>query len=182
MSAIRIRLIPLLPVIFALLFASSTAGASSDPPAAGASAPNFKLKSNEGKKTSLKDYRGKWVVLYFYPKDFTGGCTLQARNFQADLVKYEKLNAVVIGVSVDSVASHQAFCAKEGLTFKLLSDPDARVSTQYGSVMENKGNKLSSRNTFLINPEGQIAKAFIKVKPSGHSEEVLAALDEQQKR
>lgn len=172
----------ILPALCALLFAASLTGASTDPPAAGDSAPKFKLKSNEGKEASLKDFRGKWVVLYFYPKDFTGGCTLQARNFQADLARYEKLNAVILGVSVDSVGSHQAFCAKEGLTFKLLSDPGAKVSAKYGSVMENKGNRLSSRNTFLINPEGRIVKAFLKVKPAGHSEEVLAALAEQQKR
>ena len=182
MRTIRIRLIHMLPVVCALLFASSMVKASTEPPAAGTSAPKFKLKSNEGKGTSLKDYRGKWVVLYFYPKDFTGGCTLEAHNFQGDLAKYEKLNAVILGVSVDSVASHKAFCAKEGLTFKLLSDSDAKVSTKYGSVMENKGVKLSARNTFLIGPDGKITRVFIKVKPSGHSEEVLAALAEQQKR
>jgi peroxiredoxin Q/BCP len=182
MRTIKPRFIRLLPMVCALALAWSPAHASTDPPAAGASAPKFKLKTNEGKATSLKDYRGKWVVLYFYPKDFTGGCTLQARNFQADLAKYEKLNAVVLGVSVDSVASHQAFCAKEGLTFKLLSDPDASVSMKYGSVMENKGNRLSARNTFLIDPKGKIAKVFLKVKPGGHSEEVLAALEEQQRR
>jgi len=182
MRTIKVRLICLLPVVCALALTSSLVNASTDPPAVGAAAPHFKLKSNEGKKTSLKDYRGRWVVLYFYPKDFTGGCTLEARNFQTDLARYEKLNAVILGVSVDSVASHQAFCAKEGLTFKLLSDPDASVSTKYGSVMENKGNKLSARNTFLIDPKGKIAKVFLKVKPSGHSEEVQAALIEQQKR
>lgn len=182
MRTIKLRFIRLLPMVCALALAGSPANASTDPPAVGASAPNFKLKSNEGKKTSLKDYRGKWVVLYFYPKDFTGGCTLEARNFQSDLAKYEQLNAVILGVSVDSVASHQAFCAKEGLSFKLLSDPDARVSAQYGSVMESKGNRLSARNTFIIGPDGKIARVFMKVKPSGHSEEVLAALAEQQKR
>ena len=93
-----------------------------------------------------------------------------------------KGDAVILGVSVDSVASHQAFCAKEGLSFKLLSDPGARVSTKYGSVMENKGTRLSARNTFIIGPNGKIARVFLKVKPSGHSEEVQAALIEQQKR
>ncbi len=169
-------------VVCVLALASSAVMASTDPPAVGVSAPNFKLKTNEGKAASLKDYRGKWVVLYFYPKDFTGGCTLEAHNFQGDLAKYEKLNTVILGVSVDSVGSHKAFCAKEGLTFKLLSDQDAKVSTKYGSVMENKGAKLSARNTFLIGPDGKIVRVFMKVKPSGHSEEVLAALAEQQKR
>jgi peroxiredoxin Q/BCP len=129
----------------------------------------------------LKDFRGKWVVLYFYPKDFTSGCTLEAKNFQADLAKYEKANAVIVGVSVDSAESHKSFCAKEGLSFKLLSDPDAQVSSQYGSVMEYNGAKLSARNTFLVDPEGKIAKVFMGVKPSGHSEEVLASLNSLQK-
>jgi len=145
-------------------------------PAAGTAAPTFKLVTNEGKQASLSNYRGKWVVLYFYPKDFTGGCTLEAHNFQRDLAKYKKLNAVILGVSVDTAESHKSFCAKEGLNFKLLSDADARVSEQYGSVMDYNGTKLSARNTFIIDPKGKIAKVFVKVNPASHSEEVLAAL------
>ena len=145
-------------------------------PAAGSPAPDFSLTTNEGHAAALKDFRGKWVVLYFYPKDFTGGCTLEAHNFQRDLAKYEKANAVILGVSVDTAESHKDFCAKEGLAFKLFSDPDAKVSTQYGSAMEYNGNKLAARNTFIVNPEGKIAKVFTGVKPSGHSEEVLTAL------
>jgi peroxiredoxin Q/BCP len=130
----------------------------------------------------LKDYRGKWIVLYFYPKDFTSGCTLEARNFQSDLTKYEQANAVILGVSVDSADSHKDFCAKEGLSFKLLSDPNAKVSTTYGSVMEYNSATLSARNTFIIDPEGKVAKVFTGVKPSGHSQEVLAALADLQRR
>lgn len=151
-------------------------GADTTAPAAGMAAPDFTLTSNEGKPTSLKDFRGKWVVLYFYPKNFTSGCTLEAKNFQADLPRYEKANAVIVGVSVDTAESHKDFCVKEGLSFKLLSDPEAKVSTQYGSVMEYNGAKLSARNTFLIDPEGKIAKTFLGVKPAAHSEEVLGAL------
>ncbi|MGE0824585.1 MAG: peroxiredoxin [Candidatus Binatia bacterium] len=151
-------------------------------PAAGTPAPEFTLSSNEGREVTLQEYRGKWVVLYFYPKDFTSGCTLEANNFQRDLAKYEQANAVVLGVSVDSAESHKDFCAKEGLQFKLLSDPEAKVSKQYGSVMEYNGSTLSARNTFLIDPAGKIAKVFLAVKPSGHSEEVLAELASQQKR
>ncbi|MGH8005710.1 MAG: peroxiredoxin, partial [Candidatus Binatia bacterium] len=123
-----------------------------------------------------------WVVLYFYPIDFTSGCTLEARNFQQDIAKYEQANAVILGVSVDSAESHKDFCTKEGLSFKLLSDPEAQVSTQYGSVMEHNGANLSARNTFIIDPEGKIAKVFMKVKPSDHSAEVLNALAGLQKR
>ena len=168
-------------VIAALAVAPTLVGAVTEAPAVGTSAPDFNLTTNEGKQTSLKEYRGKWVVLYFYPKDFTSGCTLEARNFQRDLTKYEQGNAVILGVSVDKVESHKDFCAKEGLSFKLLSDPEAQVSTQYGSVMEYNGAKLSARNTFIIDPEGRVAKVFTGVNPGGHSEEVLSALASLQK-
>jgi peroxiredoxin Q/BCP len=153
--------------------ADSTAAAT---PSVGAPAPSFSLTSDEGKPTRLEDFRGKWVVLYFYPKDFTSGCTLEAHNFQEDLAKYTAANAVVLGVSVDSADSHKSFCAKEGLNFRLLSDPDAKVSTAYGSVMEYEGKKLSARNTFLIDPSGKLVKVYTGVKPATHSAEVLEAL------
>ena len=168
----------------ALLFVGLVIGgatATADAPAVGSVAPDFTLTTNEGKHASLKDYRGKWVVLYFYPKDFTSGCTLEARNFQRDLAKYEAINAVILGVSVDTAESHKDFCAKEGLNFKLLSDSDAKVSETYGSVMEYNGMKLSARNTFIIGPDGKVAQVFMKVKPATHSEEVLAALAALQK-
>ena len=156
--------------------------ASSDKaPAVGAVAPDFTLNSQEGKAVSLGEYRGKWVVLYFYPKDFTSGCTTEAHNFQRDLAKYEAKNAVIIGVSVDSADSHQKFCAKEGLNFKLLADTEHKVSEEYGSIMNVMGvKKLSARHTFLVNPQGVIVKEFMDVKPAEHSAEVLAALTELQ--
>lgn len=175
------RSLSILLVIGALIMLPVMVGAVGDPPAVGAVAPDVTLVSNEGKQVSLKDYKGKWVVLYFYPKDFTSGCTLEAHNFQRDLAKYEQLNAVILGVSVDTAESHKDFCTKEGLSFKLLSDPEAKVSNEYGSVMEYEGNKYSARNTFIIDPKGKIAKVFIKVKPSTHSDEVLQALAELQK-
>lgn len=151
-------------------------------PAVNAPAPDFKLKSDQGTETSLKDFRGKWVVLYFYPKDFTSGCTLEAQNFQRDFAKYEAKNAAIVGVSVDTAESHKEFCTKEKLAFRLLSDPDAKVSTTYNSVMDYKGATLSARNTFLIDPQGNLVRVFSPVKPAAHSEEVLAALDELQKK
>ena len=153
-----------------------------EPPTAGSVAPEFTLTTNEGNQASLKDFRGKWVVLYFYPKDFTSGCTLEAHNFQTDLDKYKAANAVILGVSVDTADSHKSFCAKEGLAFKLLSDTDTKVSDTYGSLMDYNGTKLSARNTFIIDPKGKVAKVFLKVKPGGHSAEVLAALAELQKQ
>jgi len=164
------------------MFAMTAAGAFAEAPAVGSVAPEFKLTTNEGKQASLKDFRGKWVVLYFYPKDFTSGCTVEAHNFQRDLAKYKAANAVILGTSIDTAESHKDFCAKEGLSFKLLSDPDAKVSESYGSVMDYKGAKYSARNTFIINPKGKVAQVFIKVNPAVHSEEVLAALATLQKK
>ena len=164
------------------LIAVGSVGATTDAPAVGVAAPEFTLTTNEGKQAKLKDFRSKWVVLYFYPKDFTSGCTLQAHNFQRDLAKYEAMHTVILGVSVDTADSHKDFCAKEGLAFKLLADTDSKVSDAYGSVMEYNGMKLSARNTFIIDPKGKIAQVFLKVKPATNSEEVLAALAELQKK
>jgi peroxiredoxin Q/BCP len=150
-------------------------------PAVGTAAPDFRLTAGDGSQVNLKDYKGKWVVLYFYPKDFTSGCTLEAKNFERDLANYQNAQAIILGVSVDSAQSHKDFCAKEGLNFKLLADPDAKVSTQYGSVMEYQGAKMAARNTFLINPKGEIAKVYTGVKPAAHSEEVLKDLSELKK-
>ena len=162
--------------------APSSVRAVADPPAVGSVAPEFSLVTNEGKPASLKDFRGKWVVLYFYPKDFTSGCTIEAKNFQRDLAKYEAANAVILGVSLDTADSHKEFCAKEGLSFKLLADTDSKVSDAYGSVMDYNGTKYSARNTFIIDPKGKVAQVFMKVKPTPHSEEVLAALAALQKQ
>ena len=169
-------------LLYVLLSASLSIGAmaygAGELPKIGTAAPEFELTSNEGTQVSLRSYRGKWVVLYFYPKDFTGGCTLEAHNFQRDLEKYTAINAVILGVSVDTAESHKSFCAKEGLNFKLLSDTGAKVSEMYGSLMEHDGAKLSARNTFIIDPDGKVAKTFTAVKPGVHSEEVLVALAE----
>jgi peroxiredoxin Q/BCP len=174
------RMKPTMWFSLALLIAVSLA--ANEFPPVGAPAPGFTLTNDQGQSASLKDFRGKWVVLYFYPKDFTSGCTLEARNFQRDLAKYQEHNAVIVGVSVDSADSHKQFCAKEGLNFRLLSDADASVSNRYNSVMDYNGAKYSARNTFLIDPQGNVVRVFEKVKPATHSEEVLAALDELRKR
>jgi peroxiredoxin Q/BCP len=162
----------------AFLLAVSAVAASAPPvPQVGQSAPDFTLPSQDGSRVSLHDFRGKWVVLYFYPKDGTSGCTIEAHNFQRDIAKYEQDHAVIVGVSVDSTNSHQEFCAKQGLTFKLLADTEKAVSRQYGSLTDLLGLKMSTRNTFLVNPEGRIARVWTGVSPGRHSEEVLAALD-----
>ncbi len=157
----------------------------------GQPAPAFKLPSTKGATSaknlgdpiSLSDYKGKWVVLYFYPKDFTGGCTLEAHNFQRDLEKFKAANAVVLGVSLDTAGSHQSFCTKESLTFKLLADPDHKIVDAYGVPMKtftdpktNTPITIAMRDTFLISPEGKIVKMWEVSDIPGHSAAVLAAI------
>ena len=148
------------------------------PPAAGSPAPAFSLPNQEGAQVSLDQFKGKWVVLYFYPKDFTQGCTIEAHNFQRDIDKYTKENAVIVGVSVDNVDSHKSFCTKEGLNFKLLADSNHAVVEKYGSIMEYNGMTIAARNTFLIDPSGVIKKVYLNVNPNTHSEAVLADLQQ----
>jgi peroxiredoxin Q/BCP len=150
------------------------------PPPVGSVAPSFTLPSQEGAPVSLADYRGQWVVLYFYPRDFTRGCTVEAHNFQRDQAQYQEKKAVVLGVSVDSADSHREFCTKEGLNFKLLADTNHRVSLAYGSLTNLALVKFASRHTFIIDPEGKVAKVFTSVSPGRHSGEVLASLAELQ--
>jgi thioredoxin-dependent peroxiredoxin len=173
------------PVLLAcaagLLFAGgvlSVRAADEPMPSVGQMAPTFTLPSQDGSQISLDSFHGKWVVLYFYPKDMTPGCTIEAHNFQRDQAKFDAANAVVLGVSVDTVDSHKQFCTKDNLTFKLLADPDHKVVDQYGSLGHYGTMTIANRNTFLINPEGKIVKVWTKVDPQHHSEEVLAALNE----
>ena len=168
-------------VLFLLLMASGCSQAASVPQA-GTQAPDFTLPSQDGSKISLSQFKGKWVVLYFYPKDMTSGCTIEAHNFQRDQQQYLDKNAVVLGVSVDSVDSHKQFCTKEGLNFKLLSDSDHKVTEEYGSLTNLGLVKFASRHTFIIDPQGKIVKVYTEVSPNKHSEEVLAQLTELQKQ
>lgn len=174
----------LFQAVFALLL--SVVSLSISPPAyalggeqlpLGSPAPDFTLPTNTGDGTeSLSDYRGKWVVLYFYPKDFTSGCTLEAQRFQRDLPKYIERNAQILGVSADDVDSHKEFCDAEGLKFPLLADTDGAVSKAYRSWM----GYVSLRHTYIIDPEGNLQAHFLGVRPAVHSAEVLAKLDELQ--
>jgi peroxiredoxin Q/BCP len=149
---------------------------------AGATAPNFSLPSQEEKPVALSDYKGRWVVLYFYPKDMTSGCTIEAHNFQRDLPKYDALHAVILGVSLDTVESHKTFCTKDSLTFKLLADPDHKVIDAYGVHISGFGPvKFANRDTYLISPGGKVARVWTGVDPRTHSDEVLAALAAEKK-
>ncbi|MGA2746216.1 MAG: peroxiredoxin [Candidatus Sulfotelmatobacter sp.] len=172
-----LRIVLLLAVVVVLIVLVPRLLSHSPSPSEGSVAPDFTLPSQEGSPVSLKDYRGKWVVLYFYPKDQTPGCSREAHNFQVDQPKYAERNAVVLGVSLDSVDSHKKFCAKEGLNFKLLADTEHKVTDSYGSLTNLGLVKFAARHTFLIDPSGKIAKAYTSVDPLKHSDEVLAELD-----
>jgi peroxiredoxin Q/BCP len=137
-------------------------------------APDFTLPTNVGDgQISLSDYQGQWVVLYFYPQDFTSGCTLEAQRFQQDIAEYQARNTQILGVSADDVDSHESFCDAEGLKFPLLSDPQGKVSKAYGSWLGFR----SLRHTYIIDPAGALAARFLGVRPVVHSQEVLTTLD-----
>ena len=162
------------------LILSTAALRAAEIPAAGSKAPDFTLQSQEGKTVSLKEFKGQWVVLYFYPKDMTQGCTIEAHNFQRDLDQYTAKHAAIVGVSADTIDSHQQFCTKESLTFRLLADPNKEVIATYGSLAAN--GMVAARNTFLIDPDGVIRKVYTKVNPNPHSQEVLTDLAELEKK
>jgi len=165
--------------IFCLSFTSPVWALGGKLPELNQPAPNFTLPTNSGAgKISLSDYLGQWVVLYFYPKDFTSGCTLEARRFQQDLPKYLAKNTQILGVSADDIESHAEFCDSEGLKFPLLADVDGKVSKAYGSWI----NFISMRHSFIIDPDGILREVFLGVNPAIHSAEVLARLDELQSR
>jgi peroxiredoxin Q/BCP len=146
-------------------------------PAVGSPAPAFKLEDQNGKWHSLSDYRGKWVVIYFYPKDDTPGCTTQACSFRDNVFAFDKVGAVILGISVDDAASHKAFAEKHGLPFTLLADPTKAVTKEYGVLKTYMGvMEMARRDTFIIDPEGRVAKHYESVNPDGHSKLVLEDL------
>lgn len=149
---------------------------------AGASAPAFTLPNQENKPVSLSDYKGKWVVLYFYPKDQTSGCSLEAHNFQRDLPKYEAANAVVLGVSLDTVESHKTWCTKDSFTFKMLADPEHKVVDAYGvPVVSRNGASFAKRDTVLISPKGKVVKTWEVSDIQNHSADVLSTIEASKK-
>ena len=152
------------------------AGEPSKAPAEGSAAPAFKLQDQAGAWHSLSEYKGKWVVLYFYPKDETSGCTTQACELRDNIFAFRKADAVILGVSVDDVASHEKFAKEHSLPFDILADPDKKVSKAYGVLTTYGTAELASRQTFLIGPDGKIVKHWAKVDPKGHSDMVLAEI------
>ncbi len=146
-------------------------------PDVGAPAPAFRLQDQAGAWHALNDYRGKWVVLYFYPKDDTPGCTTQACEFRDNIFAFNKLGAAILGISVDDVASHKQFAEEHSLPFTLLADSTKETAKSYGVLRSALGlMEIASRETFIIDPQGRVAKHYASVDPKGHSQMVLADL------
>lgn len=167
-----------LAATLAWLGAAHVASAA-DGPTLGSPAPEFKLQDQNGKWHELKDYQGKWVALYFYPKDQTPGCTTQACEFRDNIFAFRDAGAVILGVSVDDVESHKKFSEKHGLPFPILADSDKVVAKQYGVLKRFLGvTELAKRDTFLIDPQGKIVRHYADVDPKGHSQVVLKDIKE----
>lgn len=169
-------LLPLVAAAAALGFTSL--GIANDQVVVGNLAPEFELSDQDGQLHSLEDYRDQWVVLYFYPKDETPGCTTEACEFRDNIFAYKDLNAQILGVSLDDVESHKAFAENHGLPFPLLADVDGTAATAYGVKTRAFGMTISKRQTFIIGPDGKLVKHYEKVNPSEHSKQVLADLRE----
>ena len=166
--------------IFIVVLAWLLLGAAvhaSEQPVVGEPAPDFELPDQDGQLHSLEDYRDQWVVLYFYPKDETPGCTTEACEFRDDIFQYRKLGAQILGVSLDDIESHKAFAENHGLPFPLLSDSEGAVAEAYGVKTKMFGMTVAKRQTFIVAPDGVLARHYETVKPDTHSAEVLADLE-----
>lgn len=161
----------LLSLLISIL--SFTASAA-DVPGVGTDAPSFKLQDQNGDWHKLEDYRGQWLVVYFYPRDDTPGCTTEACNFRDNIYAFKAIGAAVVGISVDDVESHKEFSDKYKLPFTILADPDHETANAYGVLRDYKLIKIASRQSFLIDPEGKIAKHYDDVDPDKHTAQVLA--------
>ena len=161
--------------LFCLVLAGSANAA--DQLVVGQPAPEFELPDQDGQLHSLEDYRDRWVVLYFYPKDGTPGCTTEACEFRDNIFAYRELNVQILGVSLDDVDSHKRFAEDYGLPFPLLADPEGTSAEAYGVKTKFAGMTLAKRQTFIIDPDGNLAKHYEKVNPDTHSAEVLSALE-----
>lgn len=156
--------------------ALAPSGSATDQPSVGSQAPEFELADQTGQLHSLEDYREQWVVLYFYPKDETPGCTTEACEFRDNIFAFRDLNAQVLGVSLDDVESHKAFAENHSLPFPLLADVDGSTSIAYGVKTRMLGMTVAKRQTFIIDPEGNIVKHYEKVVPADHAAEIIADL------
>ena len=162
-------------ILLSLLIAiCSTFALAGEPPVSGSDAPAFNLQDQNGDWHKLDDYRGQWLAVYFYPKDDTPGCTTEACNFRDNIYAFKAIGAAVVGISVDDVESHKEFSDKYKLPFTILADENNEASKAYGVLRDYKLIKMASRQSFLINPEGKIAKHYADVDPDTHTDQVLA--------
>lgn len=167
----------ILPTLLCLFLLAPAVAAES--PAEGQPVPAFKLQDQEGDWHHLNDYHGQWIVLFFYPRDFTPGCTTEACSFRDDIYKFRKMNIALLGVSMDDVESHRKFAEEYGLPFPLLADDDGEISRLYGTYMGIGGGVgIARRQTFLIDPDGLLAKHYQKVDPDVHSAQVMTDLED----
>ena len=164
----------LLTLFVASFCLSACAG---DPPLVGSAAPGFDLQDQNGEQHNLGDYEGSWLAIYFYPRDDTPGCTTEACNFRDNIYAFKAIGAEIVGISVDDVDSHKEFATKYKLPFTLLADEGGAVSDSYGVLVDYKMMQISSRQSFLISPEGVIAKHYEEVDPEEHTQQVLADLE-----
>lgn len=164
--------------LLAAVLGFTSTGLANDQVMVGDPAPEFELSDQNGQLHSLEDYRDQWVVLYFYPKDETPGCTTEACEFRDNIFAYKDLNTQILGISLDDVESHKAFAENHGLPFPLLADVEGLASTSYGVKTRMFGMTVAKRQTFIIGPDGVIAKHYEKVKPEEHSAQILADLKE----
>lgn len=172
--------LPVVGALFALAFLAQ-APVTLAAPEVGAEAPGFRLQDQNGKWVELKDHRGKWVVLYFYPKDNTPGCTTQACEFRDNIFAFREANAVILGISVDDVRSHERFASEYRLPFSILADSEKQVSRDYGVLHRAFGVlQIARRETFVIDPRGRIARHYRDVNPETHSRQVLADIKSMQ--
>lgn len=167
----------LVSVIFACLLLTGGGAALAQPVKVGEAAPDFELADQDGQIHSIEDYRGRWVALYFYPKDDTPGCTTEACEFRDDFYAFREADCQILGVSLDDMESHKAFAEKYGLPFPLLADREGRVADAYGVKSRMLGFIVAKRQTFIIDPDGNVAKHYDKVDPASHSRQVLADLE-----
>jgi len=163
-------------VCLALLLSLPVFGAGAAEPAVGEAAPAFRLLDQYGKPQALADYRGRWVVLYFYPRDDTPGCTAEACAFRDDIAQLRRMHVALLGISVDNVDSHRKFAQKHGLPFPLLADPGGKVAAAYGSLWSLGPIRFARRHSFIIDPQGRVARVYRSVKPGAHSDEVIRDL------
>jgi peroxiredoxin Q/BCP len=169
--------LPFTAVITTLLLLGGASAWAAETPAVGSAAPGFRLQDQNGEWHDLADYRGRWLAVYFYPKDDTPGCTTEACNFRDNIYAFKAIGAAVVGISVDTVDSHREFSAKYKLPFVILADEKGATADAYGVLRDWQLLKIAARQSFLVDPNGVVAKHYAEVDPDTHTQDVLTDLE-----